>query len=352
MGAKTPVAILGATGTVGQRFVALLADHPWFEIAELAASGRSAGKTYERAVSWVQATPVPAQATGKVVREADCASVRHCPLAFSALDAEVAGPIERSLADAGVFVVSNAKSHRLAPDVPLVVPEINPDHLALLERQRASRPGGGAIVTNPNCSTIGLVLALKPLHDAFGVRSVHVVTLQAVSGAGLPGMPSLRILDNVVPRIPGEEEKIEAESRKILGRLVEGAVRECEVGISAQCNRVPVVDGHLLCISVGLEKPASPGEAIEALRTFSGEPQRRRLPSAPADPIVCLDGPDAPQPRLHRDVGDGMATVIGRVRPCPVLDLRLVALTHNTLRGAAGGAILLGELIRARALLG
>jgi aspartate-semialdehyde dehydrogenase len=263
----------------------------------------------------------------------------------------VAGGLERAFADAGHLVVSNARNHRLEPDVPLVVPEINPDHLALIELQRRSGPSGGAIVTNPNCSTIGLVLALKPLDDAFGVKAVNVVTMQAVSGAGLPGIAALQILDNLVPYIAGEEEKIEAESRKILGRLVDHEIRECDVKISAQCNRVPIVDGHTLCVSVSLERSASVADLREALDSFSGEPQELRTPSAPERPILCLDGSDVPQPRLHRNLDGGMVTDVGRIRRCSVLDFKFVVLSHNTLRGAARGAILVGELIRARGLL-
>lgn len=348
---KIPVAILGATGSVGQRFVSLLADHPWFEIAVLTASERSAGKRYSEAVPWVQESPLPATVADRIVQPTRPEEAGDCPLVFSALDAAVAGECEQAFAAAGRFVVSNARNHRLDPDVPLVVPEINADHLGLLERQRAGRPAGGAIVTNPNCSTIGLVLALKPLHDVFGLEAVQVVTLQAVSGAGLPGIAALQILDNVVPHIAGEEEKIEAETGKILGHLADGEIRPCQAKISAQCNRVPVVDGHTLCVSVRLERPATAGRLQEVLRSFSGEPQALRLPSAPERPILCLEESDAPQPRLHRNLEGGMAAVVGRIRPCPVLDYKFVVLSHNTLRGAARGAILLGELIRARGLV-
>jgi aspartate-semialdehyde dehydrogenase len=236
-------------------------------------------------------------------------------------------------------------------DVPLVVPEVNADHLSLVNLQRERSGSAGAIVANPNCSTIGLVLALKPIDDAFGLREVHVVTLQAVSGAGLPGIPALRILDNVVPHIAGEEEKIERESRKILGTLADGSIRPSDVTISAQCNRVPIVDGHTLCVAVRCERPGSVGELREVLASFVGEPQRVGAPSAPAKPILCLDDDEIPQPRLHRDRDGGMATVVGRIRPCPVLDFKFVVVTHNTLRGAARGALLLGELARARGLL-
>ena len=349
-GARIPVAVLGATGSVGQRFVALLADHPWFEIAALTASARSAGKPYGEVVSWVLPTPPPAAAAGMVVQPTEPAPITSCPMVFSALDAEVAGPAELAFAAAGSMVVSNARSHRMDPDVPLVVPEINGDHLSLIAAARRDA-GAGAIVTNPNCSTIGLVLALKPLVDAFGVEKLHVVTMQAVSGAGLSGLSSLRILDNLIPHIAGEEEKIEAETRKILGSVVDGRITEHGVVVSAQCNRVPVTDGHVLCVSVALERRASIADVRAALESFSGEPQELQLPSAPGRPIVYLDDPDAPQPRLHREIEGGMAAVVGRLRSCPLLDFKFVVLSHNTLRGAARGALLVGEQIVARGLL-
>jgi len=341
------VAVLGATGSVGQRFVTLLADHPWFEIAALTASERSVGQPYGAAVSWVQASPIPTDLAAMEVLPTKPAAAPDCRLVFSALDAAVAGEVERAFADAGCLVVSNSRNHRLDPDVPLVVPEVNPDHLDLIRTPPTGR-AAGRIVTNPNCSVIGLALALKPLHDAFGVRSVHVVTLQAVSGAGLPGIASLRILDNVVPYIAGEEEKMEAETRKILGRLESGKIVPCELTVSAQCNRVPVVDGHLLCVSVGLTERGSAAAVREAFETFSGEPQTLELPSAPRRPIHYLAEPDAPQPRLHRNADRGMAAMVGCLRACPVLDYKFVVLSHNTLRGAAGGALLLAELAAAR----
>jgi aspartate-semialdehyde dehydrogenase len=349
-GRRIRVAVLGATGSVGQRFLSLLADHPWFELGALTASERSADRSYGEATPWVQTVPLRPEVAAMQVHRTEPSAVPECPLVFSALDARVAGEVERAFADAGRLVVSNARNHRLKPSVPVVVPEVNPDHLRLVDVQR--RDGGtGAIVTNPNCSTIGLVLALKPLHDAFGVRTVNVVTLQAVSGAGLPGIPSLQILDNVIPYIPGEEEKIEAETRKILGRFEDGRIAECTLAISAQCNRVPVVDGHTMCVSVGLERAADPAEVRRAFETFSGGPAAGELPSAPERPIHYLDAPDAPQARLHRDVDRGMAAMVGRLRPCPLASFRFVVLSHNTLRGAAGGALLLAELAAARGLV-
>ncbi len=342
---KIPVAVLGATGSVGQRFVSLLADHPWFEIAALTASERSAGRRYAEAAPWFQEQPMPAAVADMEVLPT--APPLPCKLLFSALDSAAADIAEDELARAGHFVVSNAKSHRMDPDVPLIVPEVNPDHLDLISSQDR---GDGAIVTNPNCSTIGLVLALKPLADAFGISAVHVVTLQALSGAGIPGVPSLVAIDNLVPYIPGEEEKVEAETRKILGRL-NGAIDSASIEISAQCNRVPVIDGHTECVSVRFERPAGLEEIREALEGFTALPQELGLPMAPSPPIVVLDRPDRPQPRLDRGRGNGMAVTVGRLRPCPVFDVKFVVLSHNTLRGAAGGSILVAELAVARGLL-
>ncbi len=343
---RIPVAVLGATGSVGQRFVRLLAEHPWFELAAVTASARSAGRSYGEVVNWVQDGEIPPAAAALEVRPT--APGLDCPMVFSALDSGPAGPLETAFAEAGHLVVSNASSHRMDPDVPLVVPEVNPDHLELARRQRF---GGGMILTNPNCSTIGLVLALKPLADAFGLRRVHVVTLQAVSGAGLPGVPGMQCIDNVIPFIAGEEEKLEHEPPKILGTLEEGGIRPASTVFGAQCTRVPVLDGHTECVSVALGRSPDLDEVRAVLADFSGEPQRLRLPSAPPRPIVVLQREDGPQPRLHRNAGDGMAVTVGRVRPCPILGLKLVVLSHNTVRGAAGGAVLLGELAVARGFL-
>lgn len=346
MTSRIPVAVLGATGSVGQRFVRLLADHPWFELAAVTASDRSVGRRYAEAVTWVQEGEIPPAVAELEVLPTEPGS--GWPLVFSALDSAPAGPLETAFAEAGHVVVSNASSHRMDADVPLVVPEVNPDHLEMVRRQRFGR---GAIVTNPNCSTIGLVLVLKPLLDAFGLERVHVATLQALSGAGLPGVPGMQAVDNVIPFIRGEEEKVEAEPRKILGRLAPEGVVPAEVVISAQCTRVPVLDGHTACLSVGLGRRATPAEVGEVLEGFEGEPQRLGLPSAPKPAIVVLGREDGPQPRLHRDAGAGMAVTVGRVRPCPILDLRMVVLSHNTVRGAAGGSVLVGELAVARGLV-
>jgi aspartate-semialdehyde dehydrogenase len=343
---RIPVAVLGATGSVGQRFVQLLADHPWFDLAAVTASERSAGKPYGDAVDWVLEAPIPASVANLEVRPT--AADLGLPLVFSALDAEVAGDLETAFAAAGAVVVSNARNHRMDSDVPLVVPEVNPDHVELARRQVFSK---GAILTNPNCSTIGLVLALKPLADLFGLRRVAVTTLQALSGAGLPGVSAMRAIDNVVPFIGGEEAKLEAEPRKILGHLGADGIEPAALTVSAQCNRVAVIDGHLECVSVETVETISPDTAREAWQKFEAEPQRLDLPSAPRPVILVTDANDRPQPRLDRGAGAGMAITVGRIRPCPVLGLKFVVLSHNTIRGAAGGSILLAELAVARGLV-
>lgn len=343
---RIPVAVLGATGSVGQRFVCLLHRHPWFRIAELTASERSAGKTYAEATRWLQAEPMPEEVAEMEVRGTDPDSVPlDSRVLFSALDSRAADRVEAPYARGGHFVVSNASSHRMDGDVPLVVPEVNPDHLGLLDEQKL---GEGAIVTNPNCSTIGLTLALRPLAEAFGIEAVSVVTLQALSGAGIPGVPSMMMVDNIVPHIGNEEEKMETESRKILGRLEAGAIRPGPFVVSAQCNRVPVIDGHTLCVSLRLDTMAELEQVRAAFHQFSAEPQALGLPSAPERPILVLDQVDRPQPRLDRDRGRGMAITIGRLRKCPLLDFKFTTLSHNTLRGAAGGSILLAELCLAQ----
>jgi aspartate-semialdehyde dehydrogenase len=351
-GNKVPVGILGATGSVGQQFVELLADHPWFEVTALAASAASAGKPYGEVVRWHMSAPLPDEIARMPV--APCEPDLPCRIVFSALDASVAGDIERQFADAGYIVVSNARNHRMDPDVPLLVPEVNGDHLRLVERQRrggveasGGRPvaGAGMIVTNPNCSTTGLVLAVKPLLDAFGLGAVNVVTLQAASGAGYPGVPSLDLLDNVIPHIGGEEDKLETEPKKILGAVGEGGIAERELAISAACNRVAVLDGHTECVSVRLRDTPSLEDIIAAWQEFSALPQALSLPLAPQRPLRYFAEPQFPQPRLHRNLERGMTVSIGRLRPCPLLGYKFVALVHNTVRGAAGGAILNAELM-------
>lgn len=343
MSGRIPVAILGATGTVGQKFVSLLADHPWFEITALAASSASAGRTYGEAVRWREQGALSQTVAGMVVQQ--CSPPLPAPIVFSALDADVAGPIEQAFARAGSCVVTNARTHRMEPDVPLLIPEVNPDHLSLIDCQRETRGWTGAILANPNCSTAALALALAPLHRAFGIERLVVSTMQAVSGAGYPGVPSLDIVGNVIPHIGGEEEKIERESRKILGRLANGAVEPAEFAVSAHTNRVAVVDGHMLTVSAGFTRKATPEDAMAVLREFRAGACVAGLPSSP-DPPVEVDGRvDRPQPRLDLDRGRGMAVTVGRMRPCPVLDLRMVVLGHNTVRGAAGQAIQIAELL-------
>jgi aspartate-semialdehyde dehydrogenase len=345
MSQKIPVAILGATGTVGQKFVRLLAEHPWFEIAAVAASSASAGRRYDEAVRWREPVPLPRAVAGMTLL--DCAPPLPGRVAFSALDAEVAAPIEQAFARAGVVVVTNARTHRMDPDVPLLIPEVNADHVALLDCQRESRGWKGAILANPNCSTAALALALAPLHRAFGIERLFVSTMQAVSGAGYPGVPSLDIIGNVIPYIGGEEEKIERESRKILGTLSNGAVEPAGFALSAHTNRVAVVDGHMATVSVGFERRVKPDEAMVVLRDFRGPAAVTTLPSSPTPPIELEERIDRPQPRLDLDRGAGMAVTVGRVRPCAVLDLRLVVLGHNTVRGAAGQGVQIAELLMA-----
>lgn len=345
-GGRVPVAVLGATGSVGQRFIQILGGHPWFEIKAVTASERSAGRKYADAAHWVQSGRIPGDVAELELRATEPAAADGCRLVFSALDSAVAGAAEEAFAEAGYLVVSNAKNHRMDPDVPLLVPEVNADHLALVHAQRFE--SGGAILTNPNCSTIGLVLALKPLVKAFGVERVHVVSMQALSGAGLPGVPSMSAVDNLIPFIPGEEDKVETETRKILGKVEDGRIVDHEIRVSATCTRVPVIDGHTLCVSVDLTTKASVADLCEAWENYAGQPQLLNLPLAPAQPVHYLEGDDVPQPRLHRDLERGMAVSVGRVRPCPLMDYKFVTLSHNTLRGAAGGAVLVAELAIAR----
>jgi len=337
------IGVLGATGTVGQQIVHRLRNHPWFSVTSLAASDRSAGKHYSEAVHWRIPERIPEEAASMIVRP--LSANLDCDICLSALDTSVAGGAEEEFARAGYPVISNSRNHRMDSDVPLLVPEVNPSHIALVERQRASRGfGSGFMATNPNCSTAGLVVALKPLHDAFGIEAISVVTMQALSGAGFPGVASLDVTDNLIPHIAGEEDKLETEPRKILGELRDGFVSDANIRISAHCNRVPVIDGHTESVSLKLRHRAPPQDVSAALREFTGEPQRLGLPSAPAQPIEVRDEADRPQPRLDRDAGDGMSIVVGRVRACPVFDIRFTLLSHNLIRGAAGAAILNAEL--------
>lgn len=344
------VGILGATGAVGQRFVQLLENHPWFRVTALAASERSAGKTYREAVTWRLDSPIPESALELPV--ARCEPGLDCDLVFSGLDAAVAGPVEADFAAAGYAVVSNSKNHRMDDDVPLLVPEVNAEHCEIIDHQRKSRGyGRGFIATNPNCSTIGLTMALKPIADRFGLTRVAVTTMQALSGAGYPGVPSLEILDNVLPYIGEEEEKMERETLKLLGRYRDDRIEYARTVVSAQCNRVHVQDGHMECVSVALEEKTDANGLAEALRSHRGAPQELGLPSAPSYPVIVRDEPDRPQPRMDRDAENGMAVTVGRIRPCPVLDMKFVVLSHNTVRGAAGTAILNAEFLRTRGYL-
>ncbi|MGC8724236.1 MAG: aspartate-semialdehyde dehydrogenase [Acidobacteriota bacterium] len=345
---KLKVALLGATGMVGQRFVQLLEDHPWFELAALVASDRSAGKPYGEAARWLLPGGVPERAAAMPVRPLAPGGI-EADFAFSALDAATASEAEPAFRATGFTVISNASALRLEPEVPLVIPEVNADHLALLAPQRARY--GGAVAANPNCSTIGLCLSLEPLRRAFGLRRVLVTTLQALSGAGHPGVASLEALDNVLPEIAGEEAKLREEPAKIFGELERPWIRPAGVTVSAQCNRVPVRDGHLLSVSVELANPASPEEARQAFLAYASPLAGLGLPSAPERPVALEEGFARPQPLLDRDRSGGMAVTVGRLQPCPILGLRYTALVHNTIRGAAGGTLLIAELMKAQGLL-
>jgi aspartate-semialdehyde dehydrogenase len=347
---KWKAGVLGATGVVGQRLVQMLGNHPWFDLTEVAASERSFGKTYAEAVRWHLDAPIPESARGLVVKGLDPSL--DCDFVFSALDSSVAGPAEEDFARAGYPVVSNSRNHRMDPDVPLLIPEVNAAHLDAIPRQKKNRGyATGFIVTNPNCSTAGLVLVLKPLADTFGLEKIFVVTLQAISGAGYPGVPALDIQGNVVPFISGEEEKMEAEPQKLLGKWDGSRFIDAGLGLSAHCTRVPVVDGHLECVSVGLKKIASLDEVREALRNFTVDAELASLPTALKNPVVVLGEENRPQPRRDVNTGNGMAAVVGRVRECPLLDVKLTLLSHNLVRGAAGAALLNAELLAARGFL-
>lgn len=348
-GRRWPVAILGATGAVGQTFIRQLAGHPWFEIAELAASDRSTSRPYAEACRWLEGA-LPDELASRVVVRCDPSAVQS-PLVFSALDSGVAGEVEQAFARAGRLVLSNAKNHRMDRDVPLVIPEVNAPHLRLLDVQRRNRQWSGGIVTNANCAATVAAMAMAPLHEAFGISRAMVFTMQAVSGAGYPGVPSLDILGNVIPFINEEEPKVERELTKLLGIMGGDGVQAAGITISAHTNRVPTEHGHLVCLSLGFERRVSPDEALEAMCTWRGHEEARGLPSAPELPLVVTREPDRPQTRRDVGAGRGMTVTAGRVRPDPVLDLKLVALGHNTIRGAAGGSILNAELLASRGLL-
>jgi len=349
MSNKIPVGILGATGVVGQRFVQLLEHHPWFEVAWLAASDRSEGRLYGEAVRWRLKTSLPPRIGD--MRISPAAPEGAPKVIFAALDAAIAAELEPRFAEAGCAVISNSSALRMQSDVPLLIPEVNTEHVKLLECQSWRRKSHGFVVTNPNCSAIGLVMALVPLQQRFGIETVMVVTMQAVSGAGYPGVASLDILGNVIPYIAKEEEKMEEETLKLLGKLDGSRVVPAGFRMSAQCNRVAVEDGHTESVSVKLHKKASPDEVIASWNEFRSVPQELQLPSAPVQPVQYLSSGDRPQPRFDVDAGCGMTATVGRLRPCSVLDWKFTVLSHNTIRGAAGAALLNAELLKARGYL-
>jgi aspartate-semialdehyde dehydrogenase len=345
---KIEVGVLGATGMVGQHFIKFLDGHPWFQVTWLGASERSAGKRYGDVATWHLTGGIPEGVANLTVEE--CVPGRGPRLVFSAMDASVAGDIEQAFARGDHVIVSNSRNHRMDPDVPLLVPEINWNHLGLIHLQQRNRGWKGMIATNPNCSTIALTMALGPL-KVFGITKVITTTLQAISGAGYPGVASMDIVGNVVPFIGSEEEKMESETQKILGDLVGHEVRPLAAVVSAHCNRVPVIDGHTVTVSVELSAKPSLADLQDAIDGFTSIPQERKLPSAPARPVVLMREPNRPQPRKDAERERGMACWVGRLRPCPVLDYKMVALAHNTIRGAAGAAVLNAELMHSEGLL-
>jgi aspartate-semialdehyde dehydrogenase len=351
MPTRIPAAVLGATGSVGQRFVQLLDDHPWFEVVALTGSDRSVGKCYGEACHWILPESMPDWARPIQIVPTTPAAL-DVALVFSALPASVARKAEVDLAQAGILVCSNASAYRQAEDVPILLPEINPDHTGLLENQRKAHGWPGGIVTNPNCTSTGVSVTLKVLQNAFGLRRVFMVSMQALSGAGYPGVASLDILDNVIPYIANEEEKVEWEARKILGAYTGEGIDLADFGISAHTNRVAVSDGHMVCLSVELEQPVGVEEAAHVLTEYAAPEESRDLPSSPRPVVLLRSEPDRPQPRLDRMTGNGMTTVVGRLRPDPLFHLKMVVLSHNTIRGAAGGSIYNAELLVRQGWLG
>jgi aspartate-semialdehyde dehydrogenase len=343
---RYPVGILGATGMVGQRYIQLLENHPWFEVSWLAASDRSSGKPYGEAAKWRLDTPLPERIAKMSVSPAEPEGAPT--IVFASVDAAIAREMEPKFAAAGYAVISNSSAFRMTPNVPLVLPEVNADHLQMIEEQPWRKESGGFIVTNSNCSAMGLVLALKPIEERFGIEQIFVTTMQAVSGAGYPGVASMDILDNVVPFIASEEEKMETETLKLLGKLEGHAVTPLAAKMTAHCNRVPVVDGHTECVSIKLGnklgRAAKREEILAAWAEFKPL-AGRGLPSAPEQPIEWVEQNDRPQPRLDRNSGKGMTVTVGRLRPCNVLDWKFVLLSHNTVRGAAGATILNAEML-------
>ena len=347
-----PVAVLGATGSVGQRFISLLDNHPWFKVVALTGSDRSIGQSYSNATRWVLDTPMPEYAHNMVIVPSDPETVQ-AKIVFSALHTEVANELEPQFAKAGSAVCSNASSYRRGEDVPLLLPEINADHVQLVKTQRANKGWSGCIITNPNCTSTGITIALKVLDNEFGVKKVFATSLQALSGAGYPGVSSLDIMDNVIPNVGngGEEEKVEYEPRKMLGKLNNDKIELADMKFSVHTNRVAVIDGHTLCASVELKNSVEPEVAIQALREYTAPPSARELPSSPRPVIEVRDEADRPQPRLDRLTGKGMTTVVGRLRRDPIFDLKFVVLSHNTIRGAAGASIYNAELLVSENLL-
>lgn len=348
MGTRIEVGILGATGMVGQHFIRFLQGHPWFDLKWLGASDRSAGKKYRDAAHWHLGGVAPDSVADLTVEESKPGNAPR--LLFSAMDASVATGIERAFAQAGHVVVSNSKNHRMERDVPLLVPEINPDHLKLVAGQQRARGWKGQIVTNPNCSTVVLTMGLAPLKQ-FGITRVIATTMQAISGAGWPGVPSMDIMANVVPYIGGEEEKMQQETQKILGEYRGDHIEPLAAKVSAHCNRVPVVDGHTVTVSVELSSQPSVEDVRRAFENYASVPQERNLPSAPRRPVQYMEQPDRPQPRKDAERERGMAAFIGRLRPCEVLSWKFVAMGHNTVRGAAGAAVLNAELMHTEGML-
>ena len=349
MDERIPVGVLGGTGMVGQQFVKFLQNHPWFDLTWVGASDRSAGKVYREATSWRLDGSMPAKAAGLTV--SDSKPGDGVPrLMFSAMDASVATEIERAFAEAGHVVVSNSRNHRMEPDVPLLVPEVNPDHLKIIPQQQRRRGWKGQIATNPNCSTIVLTMALGPLRQ-FGITRVVTTTMQAISGAGYPGVASMDINANVIPFIGNEEEKMQQETQKILGDVTPEGFRPLAAKVSAHCNRVPVVDGHTITVSVEFSIKPTEADILEAISNFRSVPQERNLPSAPPQPVIYMEEKDRPQPRRDVEREKGMAVFVGRLRPCPVFDYKFIAMGHNTIRGAAGAAVLNAELMYSEGLL-
>lgn len=344
---KTKVAVLGATGMVGQRFVQLLAGHPFFELTDLCASEKSAYKRYREAAKWILDSPMPKEVADIEVKTLEPKKL-DAEIVFSALPRKVAEENEPKFAEAGFVVASNASAYRMEKDVPLIIPEVNPGHLDLIEAQRTNRGWDGAIITNPNCTTIMAILPLKPIYEKFGLKRVIVTSMQAISGAGYAGVFSMAILDNVIPFIKGEEEKVESEGLKILGKLKGGKIENANFKISASCNRVHVLDGHTESIFVETEKKCSLYEFKEALENFKALPQELKLPTAPQNPIIVREEEDRPQPRLDRMVQKGMSVTVGRIREDPIFDFKFTAMGHNTIRGAAGASILNAELFKAQ----